>query len=267
MRTSQSLRTTTLNINSADRESGTPGSYRIILPKKLQKVKTCTFKGATFPTSFPQIGPGTSVIAWNDNGGVDRTITLTYGSYTATDLCTEIENQMNAVSGPGTYTVTFNPVDELVTIALAVAGNTTMYFADQTDLGLVLILGFLEQDYPFTFAAPLVAPNKYHGLSGNTRIYIRVKQFATLLKDFIATDPELNNEVIAWLPVTNYGTGTDVINYAPNYENQITFVYDSARDIQALDVQFIMKIGTEWRIVDFYGHDTTMNFEIQYIDT
>lgn len=62
----------------------------------------------TFPNLQYPVNSNNNVIVFEEDGvGTDFTATLTEGTYTATELITEIQTQMDA-AGANTYTVTYN---------------------------------------------------------------------------------------------------------------------------------------------------------------
>lgn len=77
--------------------------------------------------------------------GINRTATITPGSYSITDLCAEIKTQMDA-AGTQVYTVTFDIKTSTITISAPAA--FTLKWSLQTNTNCAWELGWSQSDTP-----------------------------------------------------------------------------------------------------------------------
>jgi len=171
----KAVRQTTIVINSRDRNYlAYPNSnqFRYTLRRPLTNVLSIELINAIIPAYIFTI-----TAAWGSlivqEGTVSRTVTLTPGYYTDTELAAELQTQLNAMSGKlNTYTVTLSPRNKQITVT---STNVSPYsfllysgqFHDDVDLNTFNInsincpgrlLGFATNDYTSNAAGTIVAP-------------------------------------------------------------------------------------------------------------
>lgn len=160
----KALRRTTIVVNSRDRnmiKDRDSNAFKFNLSRPLKDVLSIELMNGCIPGFFFNINTG-----WNKftfvEGSNPYTITLTPGLYTEATLLTELQLQLNAISGKrNTYTVTQNPNTRRMQITSTNVISYKILFytglaSDQIDLNMVTIvsmntpariLGFGLQDY------------------------------------------------------------------------------------------------------------------------
>jgi hypothetical protein len=128
-------------LSSKDKSSGSnqEGTIQLVNQNLSGKYK---LKQVVIDNFIYGINDTNNKIYFEDNS-VDKTATITNGTYTATQLATELKTQMDTV-GFETYTITFN-VNTLKYLFSA-TGNFRMRFGSFTTNSARLLLGFNETD-------------------------------------------------------------------------------------------------------------------------
>src|SRR5437867_12099313 len=103
-----------LTISSMNRSSGNSSNFKInftpsldIFGKKILKLLSYTFFGSQY-----NVNNSCNQLLFND--GQDRLITLTNGYYSASDICSEIQNEMNNISTL-IFTLSYNVITKKIT--------------------------------------------------------------------------------------------------------------------------------------------------------
>lgn len=169
-------RSITVAVNSRDRNIGQdylPNSFRWSFRRPLKDVVSIELVNGSIPAGLYNINTGWNSFTFGEEGNRTWTVTLTPGQYTPTQMCAELQTQLNALVGKiNTYTVSYSTITMLASISAAGAATYTFYFltspyADTIDThtGATMsinsparLFGFEWQDY--TSAGGIVRPQR-----------------------------------------------------------------------------------------------------------
>lgn len=120
-----------VNIDSRDRIDGNFDSFTVKLPQVV-KGRSVKLRSAEIPCTMYQISSGYDTILFSEFTFNFLSATLTQGTYTTAQLCTEIATQMTAQSGVGiTYACVYNSITDTFTISNSGGGGGfRLRFAD-----------------------------------------------------------------------------------------------------------------------------------------
>ena len=167
-------RTVTVAVNSRDRNIGqdyNPNSFRWTFRRPLKDVLSIELVNGSVPAALYNINTGWNKFTFGETGNQMWIVTLTPGQYTATQMCTELETQLNALSGKlNTYTVSYNAITMFANISATGGTEYTLYFLSSpftdtidTHTGATMsincparLFGFEWQDY--TSSAGILRP-------------------------------------------------------------------------------------------------------------
>lgn len=167
-------RTVTVAVNSRDRNIGqdyNPNSFRWTFRRPLKDVLSIELVNGSVPAALYNINTGWNKFTFGETGNQTWTVTLTPGQYTATQMCAELQTQLNALSGKlNTYTVSYNAITMFANISATGGTEYTLYFLSSpftdtidTHTGATMsincparLFGFEWQDY--TSSAGAVRP-------------------------------------------------------------------------------------------------------------
>ena len=125
-------RTVTVAVNSRDRNIGqdyNPNSFRWSFRRPLKDVLSIELVNGSVPAALYNINTGWNKFTFGETGNQTWTVTLTPGQYTATQMCAELQTQLNALSGKlNTYTVSYNSITMFASISTVGAVEYTLYF-------------------------------------------------------------------------------------------------------------------------------------------
>ena len=142
-----------------------------------------------FPHSFYAIDSSNNMLSWNYNGNSQPDITATPGNYTASELCTELLNDMSGVIS----NVTFNSKNNKVTFSAS--DNITLNSSGT----LLETLGFGQED----ISGSSLSGTHHINLSGPDSFYLHIDNL-TLPN----IDPSGNiDNVLARIPITSSFNG------------------------------------------------------------
>jgi hypothetical protein len=186
-------RKTVLVVNSRDRNIlGSTGtnSFRYNLRRPLKDIVSVEMINAAIPGYILNINTGWNKFTFQE-GSTQYTVTLTPGSYTASQLCTELQTQLNALSGiANTYTVALGPRNQRMTISRAALDTTSFsllfysgVYVDELDQVAVQIrsincparfFGFGFNDYTSDANGEILAPVAMDVENFLTRAYLHI---------------------------------------------------------------------------------------------
>jgi len=167
-------RTVTVAVNSRDRNIGqdyNPNSFRWSFRRPLKDVLSIELVNGSVPAALYNINTGWNKFTFGETGNQTWTVTLTPGQYTATQMCAELQTQLNALSGKlNTYTVSYNAITMFASISIVGVVTYTLYFLSSpftdtidTHTGATMsincparLFGFEWQDY--TSSAGVILP-------------------------------------------------------------------------------------------------------------
>jgi hypothetical protein len=243
----------TLYINSKDRVMPNSANTNFIynlFPLGVNNVVSYYVKAVTIPvTNYVTIYPpsnGTSSQTFNFNNGISYTITIPVGNYTAPQLASVVQTQINAVTSPDIYSVTYSSTTNLFTIAgtpsFTVNFTIGNYSYPYQSIGSVM--GFRLNDSfhtPGIFTGSSVTAPYEASLSGPLNYYIQSNTFTVMTNSFFQS---IKSNVICCVPNTAPPFG--VITYInPNP------IYEPNFKINIAQLNF--------RLVDEYGNEPILN--------
>jgi hypothetical protein len=188
----RAIRYTTIVVNSRDRNYlNYPNSnyFRYTLRRPLTNVMTVELMNGSIPAFIYNINTPWNVFSFQE-GNLSFTVRLTPGSYRETDLCNELEKQLNQISGKrNIYKVTLNTITRKIQIK-ATGGFTYKFlfysgnFKDEIDLTNLAylsintparLLGFGLTDYIGDSTGTINAPLPMDVDNFLTRIYLHLE--------------------------------------------------------------------------------------------
>lgn len=219
----------TLYINSKDRQVQSDPSTNFIynlFPLGIYNCKSFFVKAASIPlTNYvtvypPKTGFTTQAFVLINPAG-SSAVNITPGNYTAPQLATTIQNELNAVGAPFTYAVTYNSITNTFTVTSST--SFTLEFTNNNAAypyqSIGSTMGYRLEDAlhspanftGFTLTAPFEA-----SLSGPLNYYIRSSSLTVSTNSFFQGD---KSNIISCIP--NNSAPFGVINYinpAPYFE-------------------------------------------------
>jgi len=146
-----------LNINSADRTTGTPGNFIVDLRTDLNtpnNYDSIVLISAAIPKSYYTFSSSNNTMVLIE-GGVNTTVTITPGNYDGVYLATYLGTIMTTASTIGaTYTVSLSLITGKLTFTTTSATATSLNFVGKLS---AYVLGFDDSTYSFS-ALTLTAP-------------------------------------------------------------------------------------------------------------
>lgn len=186
------VRYTTIVVNSRDRNYlNYPNSnhFRYTLRRPLTNVMTVELTNGSIPGYIFTINAPWNSFSFQE-GNTISTVTLTPGLYTNLEICSELQKQLNLISGRlNTYTVSLNPTTRKLEIKIVGTKKYALLFysgkyKDEIDLNTLAILsintparllGFGLTDYISDSAGSINAPLPMDLQNFLTRIYLHLE--------------------------------------------------------------------------------------------
>jgi hypothetical protein len=271
-------RTITVAVNSRDRNIGQdylPNSFRWSFRRPLKDVLSIELVNGSIPAALYNINTGWNRFTFGEEGNQTWTVTLTPGQYTPTQLCAELQTQLNALTGKiNTYTVSYNAITMFATISAAGAAAYTFYFltspyADTIDThtGATMsvnsparLFGFEWQDY--TSVGGIVRPQ--HRM--DTDLFLRTVYLYLNADNSV----ELNRvELGAGRKDCFHIFYIDQMNngyYSLNYDQHTAIYISSPAPIARMATLNISIRDEFYRLVDIGWQDFSLMFEITYLE-
>jgi len=177
-----------LHINSLQRVSGTPSNFKIQLTYPILYARSVRLLSASIPNSFYVFnGPNNlgvrnnNYINFIDSSGTQKTIIITPGTYTFSQLSALIITQMQSISSD-TYTLTLNPNTLLVTFTSSSAlFNILWSTGTNASQSAYYELGFYPQ--LDTAAGLSHTGSQALQISGPLNIFIQISAFRNVIHD------------------------------------------------------------------------------------
>jgi hypothetical protein len=245
-----------LQINSASRQEytlTTPSNFKIPLDKKVAGSWELTY--LNFQNTMYQINDNNKTFIYYDT--VLRTCTLPIGYYTSTTLCAQVVTSMNALTGPGTYSIILNPVTNRMTLT-----STGTFYLDFTQGPFVLtapstqlgqILGFGNIQVP-NQASGLTLVGTATGTMGvnvnwNIIMYITINNIRNIR--ILKYDGTESAASFSFSPGMSLSLGT--ADYKPQGRDQfITFIEDPQSltiTVRNIMDQYVDFNGADWGMI------------------
>ncbi len=238
-------------VSSSDRTSGTHSNFKVKLSHPIERIKKLFLETVIIPKTWYTIMSGINDTLPFEVSAGDFTATLVEGVYSADDLATEIQTQMNAVYGPDNlFTVVVSTLTKKFTIAHPTA-TSILEFATRPTAIVASTIGFNSVDT--TDILSHEADNVYN-LSFSTRLFILSKN----LGSSYYRDPNNDLDLIFVFPVSG-GFG-DFMTYQNQGQNwHITF--DKWKNSRVIDIQLVFSDGLN--VVPLNGLDMTLVFSYE----
>lgn len=245
----------TVDSRSRNLTTDTPSKYVVDLPTPIANVKKVRLLSTEITNSQYTVNANNNKIDLVDvtGGNIVYAVTLTPGTYTATDLATEINLRMNAALGalPNViFTVTYNTVTSKLAITrVDVPGNTfSLLFATGANYtkSARVVMGFNATDLVAVTAA---TSSNIVNLSGESWVYMKIRGLGSIttienLSDIFAK--------VIWNVPPRY------VCYDSFQSNPIYF-NPSLSFLRRLDVEFRQADGT---LYDFNNVEHSYTLEI-----
>lgn len=238
-------------VSSSDRTSGTHSDFKVKLNHPIERIQKLFLETIIIPKTWYTIMSGINDTLPFEVAAADFTATLVEGVYSAADLATEIQTQMNSAYTPDNlFVVTVSTLTKKFTITHSSA-SSTLEFATRPTAIVASTIGFNSVDT--ASATTHVADNVYN-LSFSTRLFILSKN----LGSSYYRDPDNDLDLIFVFPVSG-GFGD-----FQTYQNQgqgwfITF--DKWKNSRVIDIQLTFSDGST--IVPLNGLDMTLVFSYE----
>ena len=249
-----------LAIDSRSRENAdltTPSKYRINFPP-IRNVKMIRLLSTEIPNSEYTINDHNHMLfLWDSVTNTEHDVTLSNGSYTATEIANELNKQLNAALGvpfgtifqvtvmPMTSKLRIERVDKPKTFQLRFSGKTgtaaePLGFDPKSD-SVMVVDAFSGNQY--------TQSNSVVNLSGENFVFLCIKGLPTV------TTTERINDVFAKII---YNVGPANIAFDSFVSN--AFIYPEPQaQISQLEVSFVRSDGF---LVDFNDSDHSFTLEI-----
>ena len=270
-------RSVTVAVNSRDRNLGAdyyPNSFRWSFRRPLKDVVSIELVNGSIPADLYNIATGWNIFTFGEGTTIWQ-VTLTPGQYTAAELATELQTQLNALAGKlNTYVVTYSAITRKMTVTATGPSPFTFYFmtsphADTIDSfsGALAsincparIFGFGWDDYT-SVGGVITPPNRM-----DTDIFLK-KLYLYINAD---NSVELNRvEMGAGRRDCFHVLYLDQVTngyYTLNKDLHTPIFYAAPAPIARISALNISIRDEFFRLVDLGWHDYTLLFEITYID-
>lgn len=163
---------------------------RIFFGKPLDNVVAIKILQATIPFTYYVINSNNNTFILNESGNT-YTITIPVGTYTSSDLTTELKSQLDNSAAAGVFTITYSSTTLKFTIASTV--NFYLTFGSSGNSGqtnLRLVLGFNAGDSGAATAS-VTAPNVAQ-LNGPPYLYLNSRSLGAMIHVYLNGDGLVN---------------------------------------------------------------------------
>lgn len=191
-----------------------------------------------------------NTLVWQENGvGTDITSTLTAGVYTADEIATEVQTQMNAdTSNAYVYTVTYNDNTKKLEISTPIP-DTFAITANSTCLD---ILGFTGDETSFDSSKVANSPIN---LGGELYVDLELRGFSNA--NILTRGGPGTNSIFARVPLNvSYG---GFVNYNPPNKNDFTIV--DGEQLNSIYVRLLNPDGTKYELPDNQNLSITLRID------
>lgn len=238
-----------LFINSENRSSGSATNFKTRLNRGINNIESIKIRSVEIPNSFYPVNSNNNTIQFQDNVPNTYSVTLTPGSYTSSELLTELETQMSS----------------------ALAGFTGGSFDDNT---LKFTLSNGTNDFKILDSTTTTA-QKLIGLSGDTAlgsswtsdnaVNITGPSFLFIMSNKLSTGRRLsysdNTERPIFLKVPINCNFSEVIMANESFHHEEThLIYDNQFNMSEIDFQLV---DDEYNELDLNGLNWSIEFLIR----
>ena len=238
----------TINIKSKDRLRGDPEDFVVSTQGFSNKViKTMELESVEIPNTMYVFNSTNNVITFSEGGG-DLTATITPGTYSISNLETEIKTRMDT-AGSDTYTVSIDETTKKLTVSSN--GIFSLLFSEPNNP--YKELGFTEEDT--AIAASHTSTNVVK-LSGFDFLYLYIRNYAQMGID------TGENSFSFKIPI-NKSFG-DIVFYTKNAGLNQTFFNPNTFQLQS---QMIIKLfNPDGEIVELNGSEWSFTLRMTFYD-
>jgi hypothetical protein len=276
-------RKVTVEVNSQDRsrtQSYNSNNFRWNFRRPLKDVVAIELVSGSIPADLYNITPDWNNFMFAEGTGAKIKVTLTPGQYTAAEVATELQSQLNGISGAtNTYTVTYSATTKRLTITGSTTTTFTFFF--QTGLPYVDTInsttGIVEN---------ILCPAKLLGfdfydytsvVSGGTTVFSppnRVDMDYCIKRVYLYVNTDSSKE----LTRIEMGAGRHDcfhIIYLPNIrdgfhnlnrELYTPIFYSAPAPISRMSALTISIRDEFYRLIDLGGHEFNLIFEFTVLD-
>jgi hypothetical protein len=273
----------TVEVNSQDRsrtKSFSSNNFRWNFRRPLKDVVAIELVSGSIPADLYNVTPDWNNFMFAEGTGAKIKVTLTPGQYTAAEVATELQTQLNAISGAtNTYTVTYSATTKRLTITGSTTTTFTFFF--QTGLPYVDTInsttGIVEN---------ILCPAKLLGfdfydytsvVSGGTTVFSppnRVDMDYCIKRVYLYVNTDSSKE----LTRIEMGAGRHDcfhIIYLPNIrdgfhnlnrELYTPIFYSAPAPISRMSALTISIRDEFYRLIDLGGHEFNLIFEFTVLD-
>ena len=276
-RKNRKQRTVTVAVNSRDRNlmaDYQTNQFRWTFPRALKDVVSVELVNGCVPVDLYNINTGWNIFTFKE-GPSTYTVTLTPGQYTSTELCTELQRALNALSGiTNTYAVAYSGITKkmIVTTAGVLAFSFMFLEPPYTDTidstsGAIQsigcparIFGFENWDYT-SVAGSLTPPNRMDPALFLQRLYLHLNADNSI--EFNRVEMGAGRKDCFHIMYLDQATGG---YYTLNRDTYTPIFYSAPVPISRIATLNISIRDEFYRLVDLGGHDFTLVFEVTYLD-
>lgn len=270
-------RTVTVAVNSRDRNIGAnydSNEFRWTFRRPLKDVTAIELVNGTVPADLYNIQPAWGSFTFAE-GSTLWNVTLTPGQYTSTELCAQLQTQLNALPGKtNTYTVAYSSITKFATIT-ATGGATFSFlfqtgrYVDEIDThsGAIQSINCVGQLFGFEYqdetssAGTLIPPNRMdpYGLIGKLYLHINADNSIEINRVERGAGRRDCFHII-YLDQLRDGY------YTLNKDIHAPIFYSAPAPISRITTLNISIRDEFYRLVELGKHDFTLMFEITYLD-
>jgi len=277
-RKNRKQRTVTVAVNSRDRNlmaDYQTNPFRWTFRRPLKDVVSIELVNGCVPTDLYNMNTGWNIFTFAE-GATNYTVTLTPGQYTATELCTDLQRALNALSGVyNTYAVTYSYITKKATITVS-AGVLAFSFlflehpyTDTIDgtTGAIQLIGCPARIFGFenwnytSVAGSLTPPNRMDPSLFLQRLYLHLNADNSV--EFNRVEMGAGRKDCFHIMYLDQSTGG---YYTLNRDTYTPIFYSAPVPIARIATLNISLRDEFYRVVDLGGHDFTLVFEVTYLE-
>lgn len=268
----------TIAVNSRDRNLANDydsNSFRWQLRRPLKDIVSIELLNGCIPTDLYNVNTGWNKFTFGEANLTIWTVTLTPGQYTSAQLATELQTQLNGLTGIlNTYSVTYSDITKKITIRATGPNFFTLYFQNGTYIDFLNantgaidsincpahILGFERFDYTST-GGVLEAPCRADPDYCIQRVYLHINadNSTELTRVEVGAGRKDCFHIIYMDALKN---GYYYLNKDPIPPIYISYPAPIAR----ISVLTISIRDEFYRLVDLGRHNYTLLFEVTYLN-
>ena len=269
----------TIAVNSRDRNlraNYDSNDFRWSFRRPLKDVTAIELVNGSVPADLYNVQPAWGSFTFGEDTGT-RTwnATLTPGQYNATELCAQLQTQLNALAGAlNTYTVGYSSITKKCTITATGPASFTFYFQTgryvneiDTHTGAIQSVNCVGQLFGFEFqdqtsvAGSLVPPNRMDPYGLISQLYVHINADNSIEINRIERGAGRRDCFhVVYLDQIRDGY------YPLNKDIHAPIFYSSPAPIARMATLNISIRDEFYRLIDLGKHDFTLLFEITFLD-